>query len=158
MAKMRYTGTLDSAHHAALLLLLLYGESLMVVLHLWILLGILLPALDTIQSQPEASRYIYLLCDASQPILVAAFTSSGSSRPSSVITICLAAHTLLYAAFAWDERNMEGVMVWAYSPWSDRVAVLPLLPGAAVCLDAICHGWGLSSLLLQTEKNERQQL
>mmetsp|Transcript_34302 Transcript_34302/g.72258 ORF Transcript_34302/g.72258 Transcript_34302/m.72258 type:complete len:205 (-) Transcript_34302:1320-1934(-) len=133
-------------------LLLLYGESLMVVLHLWILVGISLPALDKVQSQPEASKYIYLLCDASQPIIVAMVTSSWTNRPSTSVTICLAAHTFLYAAFAYDEANMEETMIWAYSPWSDRVAALPMLPGAAVCLDAICHSWGLHSLLLNTEK------
>ncbi|KAL7526049.1 hypothetical protein ACHAWF_001609 [Thalassiosira exigua] len=147
---------------SVLLILLIFGESLMVALHVWILLGILLPSADAMRAQPAASRYAYLLSDASLPIIAVVFASSPSSRKGrtkeslslliSVTTVIagalIAAHTALYAAFAWDETNMEGVMAWAYAPWSDRTTVLPPLPGAAVCLDAFCHGWGLISLLM----------
>ncbi len=153
---MRLAFTLHPARHAALRLLLLYSESLMVVLHLWILIGVSLPDLENMTSLPTPARIGYLLSDACQPLLVAAFfrsSAAGQSFPSWwMVAICLAAHTLLYAAFAWDEANMEGVTAWAYSPWSVR-ADLPMLPGAAVCLDAMCHWWGLSSLLRWTNKN-----
>lgn len=133
---------------AALRLLLLYGESLMVVLHLWILLGVSLPDHDAVRSQPPAFKYFYLLSDASQPLIVAALVWP-TDRPSPAILACLAVHALLYAAFAWDDAHMEGVVGWAYAPWPARVEAPSQLPGVAACLDAVCHGWGLRSLLVR---------
>lgn len=152
----------------------LFGESVMVTLHLWIILGFLPgPTLDAMQNQPDALRYFYLLCDATLPIIAVAiwwhfhmstsFLGNWSSisqwmllSPLEMMAgFLVAAHTLLYAAFAWDETNTDGVLIWAYSPWRDRwrhrATILPILPGLAVCLDLFCHLLGLAVLLKQTK-------
>mmetsp|Transcript_32510 Transcript_32510/g.59771 ORF Transcript_32510/g.59771 Transcript_32510/m.59771 type:complete len:488 (-) Transcript_32510:6-1469(-) len=126
--------------NAALLLMLIYSESLMVLLHSWILVGTALPAIEQVTQQHFLATYGYLVSDMLLPILATAF-----SKPQHVpclLNIFIAAHTVLYADFIFDGSRLISVMDWAYSGWRQRI-LLDMMPGAAVLLDAICHLGGL---------------
>jgi hypothetical protein len=131
---------------------LIYGESLMTVLHVWILLGVALPSLESVTKQPLAMTYGCLASDLMLPILATSLGSSnnsqGTTRTPLVIQFCIAAHTLMYQAFLFDMENMSSVMEWTYSSWATRKS-LQVGSGFAVVLDAVCHSWGLLALLRQ---------
>mmetsp|Transcript_5384 Transcript_5384/g.7911 ORF Transcript_5384/g.7911 Transcript_5384/m.7911 type:complete len:159 (+) Transcript_5384:60-536(+) len=123
----------------------LYGESLMTVLHVWILVGLELPPLATVAQQHVLIKYSYLLSDLSLPILA---SMQNQFECPKLIRTLIFVHTLLYAVFLLDTERMNSTMEWAYSGWTERV-ILPVLPALAVILDTICHSWGMHILLQQ---------
>ena len=142
-------------------LALIYGESLMVTLHAWVLLGGTigaspLPSAEAILGQHWSMTYAYLISDMTLPIIVAASAclQAGRNRISAQIMLVLAVHTASYLLFMWNGSSLEPVTEWAYSDWPQRILIhkdggfLSLLPVFAVLIDLISHAWGLHNSFL----------
>ena len=152
-------------------LILLYGETVMAILHIWIVIGYALPSLQDILSQPQWMTNLYILSDLSLPLLTtAAIITMGNSNntfqppnAANMLKILLVvAHSILYLIFLYDNKQMIPVMEWAYSDWIHRKKQLLFCigddddegkggivhPCLAVILDTVCHSWGVYTLLL----------
>mmetsp|Transcript_14459 Transcript_14459/g.22069 ORF Transcript_14459/g.22069 Transcript_14459/m.22069 type:complete len:167 (-) Transcript_14459:11-511(-) len=127
---------------------ILYGEALMVTLHLWVMSGVLLPNREKMENQPAPILFGYLISDLSLPIIAARMKMKG--KISFLMKVCIFLHTILYVVFLWDKNVMSFVTSWAYSSWMDRISITKdssAFAPLAVSLDTICHSWGLISTL-----------
>lgn len=89
----------------AIHLALIYGESVMSTLHLWILLGgiipsLPLPATERILGQHWMMTYAYLMSDMALPLFIMLGVSE--RRLSSPMIAILSAHTASYLSFMWE--------------------------------------------------------
>mmetsp|Transcript_17968 Transcript_17968/g.21538 ORF Transcript_17968/g.21538 Transcript_17968/m.21538 type:complete len:159 (+) Transcript_17968:106-582(+) len=132
---------------------ILYGESLMTVLHVWILVGLKLPPLALVAQQHILIKHSYLLSDLLLPILA---SMQNQFECPILIRTLIFVHTLLYAVFLLGTGRMNSTMEWAYSGWTERI-ILPVGPALAVILDTICHSWGMY-ILLQQDKLPRKMI
>lgn len=134
------------------------GEAVMCVFHWWILIGVSLPRLSTMQSMPLALTYSYLLQDLSFPLLSTKLTGGAHFLPF----ILIVAHSAQYMRFFFtahipDSHLSKEVVSWAYSQWTHR-RELPIAPALDVLLDTFCHTYCLMRLLVSSPPQVRQRL